>query len=254
VVETLLAGRVAIVTGAGRGIGRGIARVFATKGAKVILADLDRDLGEKSVEEINKAGGESVFVRSDVTKQADAEALARTAVQMYGKLDILCNNAGVYPNVALADMTEAQWNRVLEVNLTGTFLAVKACLPQMIEQRSGRIVLTSSVTGPRTGVPGLVHYAASKSGINGFIRCAAVELAKYGITVNGVEPGNIYSEGLHAQLGEDYIAACKKAVPLGFLGEPEDVGFAMAFLASDEARFITGQTIVVDGGQILPEN
>jgi 3-oxoacyl-[acyl-carrier protein] reductase len=179
---------------------------------------------------------------------------AQMAVARYGRLDILCANAGIFPEVTLEEMTEADWDRVLDINLKGVFLSVKACLPALQEQEGGRIVITSSITGNRTGISGLAHYAASKGGINGFIKTAAMELAPYHITVNGVEPGNILTEGMEAQLGADYIEAQEEAIPLGRMGDPQDIAHAMLFLASDEARYITGQTIIVDGGQILPES
>src|SRR5699024_7968409 len=141
-----------------------------------------------------------------------------------------------------------------DINLKGTFLAVKACLPNMIDNKYGRIVITSSITGNKTGAPGLTHYAASKGGVNGFIKSAAVELAKYNITVNGVEPGNILTEGMEDVLGDDYIKAQEATIPVGKLGEPEDIAYTTLFLASDEAKYITGQGITVDGGQTLPES
>jgi 3-oxoacyl-[acyl-carrier protein] reductase len=143
---------------------------------------------------------------------------------------------------------------MLDVNLRGVFLSVKACLPQMLAQRYGRIVVTSSTTGNRTAIIGLSHYAAAKGGINGFIRNTALELADRGITVNGVEPGNILTEGMIEVAGEEYARENEAVIPMGHLGEPEDIGHAMAFLVSDGAKFITGQTIVVDGGQILAES
>lgn len=246
--------KVAIVTGSGRGIGRAIARVFAAEGAKVLVVDLDEAGGGGTVDEIQKTGGVASSVKADISKKPDTEKMTRTAIERYGRIDILCQNAGIYPEVRIENMTEADWDRVHATNLRGTFLTVKACLPQMKIQKYGRIVITSSITGPKTGNPGLAHYAATKAGINGFIRTAAIEFAKYNITVNGVEPGNILTEGMKIQLGQDYIRAQEQSIPLGKLGEPEDVAYAMLFLASDESKYITGQTIVVDGGQILPES
>ncbi len=150
-------------------------------------------------------------------------------------------------------MTEDDWDRCHNLNLKGMLFATQAVLPAMKEQKHGRILVTSSITGPRTGMAGFAHYGATKGGVNGFLRNAAVELAPWGITVNGVEPGNILTEGL-AELGEDYLQTMTRAIPLGKLGAPEDIAYAMAFLASDEAGWITGQTLVVDGGQTLPES
>ncbi len=190
-----VAGRVALVTGASTGIGRGIARA----GARFVCASRDPEAGERAAREIRDAGGEAQFVRADVSRRADTEAAAALALA-----------------------------------------------------RHGRILVTSSIPIPRTGMPGFAHYGASKGGVNGFIRNAVVELAPAGITVNGVEPGNVLTEGL-AGLGEEYLETMTRAIPLGRLGDPEDVGAAMAFFASDEAAWITGQTLVVDSGQTRPE-
>ena len=153
----------------------------------------------------------------------------------------------------LPDIPVEEWDAVLGVNLRGCFLAVQACARPMRARKYGRIVLTSSITGPRVTSPGHGHYSASKAGINGLIRAAAIELAPDGITVNGVEPGNIVTEGLAAERSPAYIRAMERAVPLGHLGTPRDVAHAVLFLASDEAAYITGTTIIIDGGQILPE-
>lgn len=250
-----LNGKIAIVTGAGKGIGAGIARVFGAQGAVVVVVDLDEAWGRKTVDAITQAGGRASFLRADVSVEKEMNAMARHTVEKHGRIDILCNNAGIYTHMArIETMTAEEWDKIIAVNLRGTFLSVRACVPQMIRQKSGRILITSSTTGPRTGIVGLSHYAASKSGINGFIRNVALELAEHGITVNGVEPGNILTEGMLEVVGEAWVKANAAVIPMGHLGEPEDIGHAMAFLASDEAKFITGQTIVVDGGQTLPES
>jgi 3-oxoacyl-[acyl-carrier protein] reductase len=251
----ILDGKVAIVTGAGRGIGRGIARVFASEGALVLVVDLDEERGAGTVEGIEEAGGKASLFTADVSNEQDMVQMSRTAMERYGRIDILCNNAGIFTHMArIEEMTVEDWDTILNVNLTGTFLAVKACLPQMIKQKYGRILITSSTTGNRTAIMGLSHYAASKGGINGFIRNVALELAEHNITVNGVEPGNIITEGMLEVVGKEWIRVNEAAIPMGHLGEPDDIGHAMAFLASDRAKFITGQTLVVDGGQILPES
>lgn len=249
-----LEGRVAVITGAAKGIGKGIAQVFAGEGAKVVIADLDDEAGMETAEEIRHAGGEAVFLSVDVTRQVETEKMAQEAINHYGRIDILASNAGIYPHIPIAMMTEADWDRIFNVNLKGAFFAVKAVLPEMIKRNYGRIVFTSSITGPRTAVPGLSHYAATKGGINGFIRGLALELAENNITVNGVEPGNIVTPGVRAQSDDEWIEAEAASIPLHRLGTPEEVGYAELFLASDEASYITGQTIVVDGGQTLPES
>ncbi len=170
-----------------------------------------------------------------------------------GGLDVLCANAGIFPAAKLEDMTSAAWDEVMSTNLKGTFHAVRACVPYLKKSDQGRIVITSSITGPVTGFPGWTHYGASKSGQLGFMRTASIELAKYGITVNAVMPGNIITEGL-AALGPDYHNTMAASIPLKRLGTVEDIGHAAAFFASREAGYITGQTLIVDGGQVLPES
>ena len=241
------------MTGASTGIGRGIARVFAREGAKVVAASRNAETGEQMAQEIRDAGGETIFVQADVSKKADNERVAAAALEAYGRIDILIHNAGVFWEVMLDDMTEDDWDRCHNLNLKGTLFSTQAVLPAMKQQRHGRILVTSSITGPRTGMAGFAHYGATKGGVNGFIKNAAVELAPYGITVNGVEPGNILTEGL-AGLGQDYLSTMTRAIPLGKLGDPEDIAYAMAFFAGDEAGWITGQTLIVDGGQTLPES
>lgn len=246
--------KVTIVLGASRGIGLGIAQVFASKQANVIIAarhkhtliEAEKYIFQKTAQQVD------TFV-TDITDEGKIKELIEFVMNKFGRIDILAQNAGVFPSASLFEMTPQDWDLVLNTNLKGTFLSVAACIPIMRKQNYGRIVITSSITGVRTGNPGLAHYAASKGGINGFIKTAAIELAPYNITINSVEPGNIITESLGA-LGQDYIEAQERAVPLGFLGTPEDIGYAAAYLASDEARYVTGQSIVVDGGQTLPES
>ncbi|MDI3341977.1 MAG: 3-oxoacyl-ACP reductase FabG [Sphaerobacter sp.] len=245
--------RVAIVTGAAKGIGKGIARVLASEGARVVIADVDEAQARATVDELRQAGYEVDMVRTDVARLADAEQMARFTVERFGRLDILCSNAGIFPSARIEDMTEADWDRVHAINLKGTFFTIKACLPYMRQQRYGKIVVTSSITGPITGYPGWAHYGASKAGQMGLIRTLAIEVARDNITVNAVQPGNIRTEGM-AGVGEEYIRQTEQVIPLGRLGDPEDIGYAVLFLASDESRYITGQGIVVDGGQTLPES
>jgi 3-oxoacyl-[acyl-carrier protein] reductase len=226
-----LAGRVALVIGGVRGIGRGIADRLADEGASVVVADA---LSE---------GSDTLglpFVSCDISTAAGAETAVAFAVDRFGGLDILVQNAGIYPWTLIEDTSPEEWDAVLGVNLRGCFLAA-------------RMIFTSSITGPRVTSPGHGHYSASKAGINGFIRAAALEFSGYGITVNGVEPGNILTEGMQAHRSPAFIAQMEAAVPLGRLGTPADVAGAVYFLASDDAAYVTGTTIVVDGGQILPE-
>ena len=241
-----------IITGASAGIGRGIAQIFAQEGAKIVAASRNIEAGERLVQEIRDAGGDAIFVVADISRKLDNEKVATAALERFGRIDILIHNAGIFWEVMLDDMTEDDWDRCHNLNLKGTLFSTQAVLPAMKRQKHGRILVTSSITGPKTGMPGFAHYGATKGGVNGFVRNAAVELAPHGITVNAVEPGNILTEGL-ADLGENYLATMTKAIPLGKLGSPKDIAYAMAFLASDEAGWITGQTLTVDGGQTLPE-
>ncbi len=246
-------GKTVIVTGASKGIGRSIAKVFAAEGADVLVVSRTAEFGEKNVKEIIKDGGNASFFAGDVARWEDMELMAKTAVERYGKIDILCNNAGIFPSANIEEMTEQDWDLVNNVNLKGTFFAVKACLPVMKKQGNGRVVLISSITGPHTGYPGWSHYGATKAGMLGFMRTAALELAKNNITINAILPGNIRTEGLD-ELGEDYLKKMAESIPLKKLGETEDIAYAALFLSSAEAGFITGQSLIVDGGQILPES
>jgi len=247
---TSLKGKSVVVTGASKGIGKGIARVFARSGANVMVVARNARQARVAAKELGQSA--SAF-GADVTKLEDMEKMAKAAARKNGGIDVLCANAGIFPQAKIEDMSPEQWDEVLATNLKGTFLAVKACLPYLKKSDAGRIVITSSITGPITGFPGWTHYGASKSGQLGFIRTASIELAKYGITVNAVMPGNIVTEGLEG-LGADYLKTMAASIPLKRLGSVEDIGYAALFLASKEAGYITGQTIVVDGGQILPES
>lgn len=242
-----LQGKVAVITGAARGIGKGIATRFAEEGAHLVITDLDPRI-EATAREL---GAEHLI--ADVSKPDDAEAAVALAVEKHGRLDIMVQNAGVYPWQLLEDTSADDWDRVMATNLRGSFLAARAALTAMKAQRSGRILFTSSITGPHVTSPGHGHYSATKAGINGLIRAAALEWSGYGITVNGVEPGNILTEAIQEHRSPAFIKSMEDAIPLGRLGSVRDVANAFLFLASDEAAYITGTTIVVDGGQLLPE-
>jgi 3-oxoacyl-[acyl-carrier protein] reductase len=251
-VADRLKDKTAIVIGAARGIGAGIAEVFAEEGARLVIADALEAEGKATAARLSKTT-ETLPFRMDVSSPADNKALAEATLQRFGRIDILVQNAGIYPLTMIADIDPAEWDRVLAVNLKGVFLAFQACLRPMQAQRYGRCVFTSSITGPRVTAPGHGHYSASKAGIVGFIRAAALEAAPYGITVNGVEPGNIMTEGIKLHRSPEFIRTMEAAIPLGRLGTPRDVGQACAFLASDVAAFITGTTLVIDGGQTIVE-
>jgi 3-oxoacyl-[acyl-carrier protein] reductase len=245
-----VSGRSVVVTGGSKGIGKGIARCFANAGAKVVIVARHLDQAEAAAREI---GNGASACAGDVTRLEDMEAAAKTAAARNGGIDVLCANAGVFPQARIEDMTPEQWDEVVDCNLKGCFLSVKACVPWLKKSDQPRIVLTSSITGPVTGFPGWTHYGASKSGQLGFMRTACIELAKYGITVNAVMPGNIVTEGLEG-LGANYLETMAASIPLKRLGSVDDIGNAAVYFASREAGYVTGQTIIVDGGQILPES
>ncbi|MDO4776765.1 MAG: 3-oxoacyl-ACP reductase FabG [Cardiobacteriaceae bacterium] len=243
-----LSAKVALVTGGAKGIGKGIASALAQAGAKVVIADIDVRAAEATAAAL---GG--VACALDVTDNAQCAALVDKIVSEHGKLDILCSNVGVFPQAMLDTMTEADWDGIFRINVKGMFNIVRPALEYMRTQGKGRVIITSSITGPVTGFPGWSHYGATKAAQLGFMRSAALEYARHGVTINAVMPGNILTEGLQAQ-GEAYLAQMRAAIPTHTLGKPEDIGYAACFFASDEAQYITGQQIIVDGGQILPES
>jgi 3-oxoacyl-[acyl-carrier protein] reductase len=245
-----VSGRSVLVTGGSKGIGKGIARVFANAGAKVAIMARHLDQAETAAKEI---GHGAIGLAGDVTHAASLELACAEAAKLHGGLDIVCANAGIFPQAKLEDMTEELWDLVSDTNLKGTFLTIKAALPFLKKSDQGRIIITSSITGPVTGFPGWTHYGASKAGQLGFMRTACMEVAKYGITVNAVMPGNILTEGL-IDMGQAYQTSMAASVPLKRLGTVDDIGHAALYFASKEAAYVTGQTIIVDGGQILPES
>jgi len=248
-----ITGRSTIVTGASKGIGKGIAKVFAAKGARVMVAARGAEAAEASVKEIRDAGGTAEMHLCNVADWDAVQGLVEATKSAFGGVDILCANAGIFPQMKMVEMGPDDWDHVMATNLKSTFLCVKACIPAFEVAGKGRVIVTSSITGPVTGFPGWSHYGASKAGQLGFLKTAAMELARYNTTINAVMPGNIYTEGLE-DLGEDYLATMAASIPLKRLGDVADIGNAALFFASDEAAYITGQQIVVDGGQTLPES
>lgn len=242
-----LTGKIALVTGGANGIGKGIVETLAKAGAKVMIGDIDEKAGEATAAAV---AGE--FYQLDVTDKNNADAVVEEILSKHKRIDILAANTGIYPEVTIEDMTEDDWEKVQSINLKGMFFVVKPVLKAMKAQNYGRVILTSSITGDITGYPGGALYGATKVAILGFMRSAALEYAKYGVTINAVQPGMIATEGLKKQLG---VLSDKgaEAVPMKRLGEPEDIGVAVSFFASEEVRYITGQSLVIDGGQILPE-
>jgi len=245
-----LEGKVAVVTGSNRGIGKGIAVALAKEGCKVVINSYREDEeAKKTVEEIKKLGSDAVFIKANVTREIDVRDLIENAVKKYGRLDILVNNAGILVSGTVVTLTEKDWNRQMDVNLKGVFLCSKYAVQQMLKQgKGGRIINIGSIAG-LVGFPGISAYCASKGGITEMTREMALDYAKYGITVNAIDPGVIVTDMTKGMLDD---AATRKMLlentPIGRFGQPEDIGNAAAFLALDESSFITGHNLVVDGG------
>jgi len=248
-----LRGRSAIVTGGSKGIGRGISEVLANAGINVVVTGRTQADIDACVDGLAGLPGTVTGVAADVTSPEDCRRVVATAVERNGGVDIVCANAGIFPSGRLEDLTPEDIEQVLGVNFKGTVYIVQAALAALTASGHGRVVITSSITGPFTGYPGWSHYGASKAAQLGFLRTAAMELAPRKITVNAVLPGNIVTEGL-IEMGQDYMNQMAAAVPAGRLGSVADIGNAALFFATDEAAYITGQSLVVDGGQILPES
>lgn len=243
-----LAGRVALVTGASRGIGRAIALHLASAGATVV-AGARADHAGAVQGQIEEAGGAAVAITLDVTDPASIGAAARTAFDRFGRVDILVNNAGIVRDQLLMRMKTEEWDAVVATNLTAAYRSSQAVLRPMLKQRSGRIINIASVVG-QSGNPGQANYAASKAGLIGFTKSLAQEVASRGITVNVVAPGMIETD-MTAALDERAQAALRERIPMGRLGSPEEVAGVVRFLASDEASYITGQVIGVNGGMYM---
>lgn len=250
---TSLQGKSVLVTGATSGIGLGIARVFARQGAKVAITGRSQASLDKAGARLAEAGLAVNGYVADVCDPLAVRRLADAVASAQGGIDVLCSNAGIFPASPLESMTAEDWDLVMNTNARGSFLCVQACLPYLREAEYGRVILTSSITGPVTGFPGWSHYGASKAAQLGFMRTAAIELARDGITVNAVLPGNILTEGLIG-MGDDYAASMAASIPMKQLGTVEDIAYAALFFASKEAGYLTGQSLIIDGGQILPES
>lgn len=241
-----LSERVAIVTGSGQGIGREIALKLAEVSARVIVNDVNEDSAKSVAEKIKAEKGESLAITADVSQSSEVERLIEETVAAYGKVDILVNNAGITRDQLILRMSDDDWDRVINVDLKSAFLCTRAVLRYMVRQRWGRIINISSIVGI-VGNAGQANYASAKAGIIGLTRTIAREVASRGITVNAIAPGFIDTP-MTQQLSEKQREELQKRIPLGFLGTPRDVAEAVAFLASEEARYISGHVLNVDGG------
>jgi 3-oxoacyl-[acyl-carrier protein] reductase len=241
-----LEGKVAIVTGAAQGIGRGIAYELAREGASVVASDIDSSIHDV-VSDMQSKGYHVISTLTDVSDKKQVEDMIETTIKKFGKLDILVNNAGIYPFSSMENMTEEEWNRVINVNLKSVFICTQAALPELKSQK-GSIINLSSIAGSVIGYDSLMHYSASKAGIMGFTRSAALEFSKYGIRVNAIAPGAIETPTAVGSMNDEVRKATIQAIPLKKLGTPQDIGRLVVFLVSNEANYITGQLIVIDGG------
>ncbi len=241
--------KVALITGGARGIGRAIAMTFAKEGADIVVADVNLEIAQKTASEIEGLGRKALALEMDVTSYEKVEEGINKILDKMGKVDILVNNAGITKDNLLLRMSQAEWDAVINVNLKGTFNCIKAVCRPMIKQRSGRIISIASIIG-LMGNPGQANYAASKAGIIALTKTVAKELASRNINANAVAPGFIQTE-MTAGLAEDIKKKMLEAIPLAKLGEPGDVANLCLFLASDESSYITGQTIIIDGGMVM---
>lgn len=245
-----LDGKVALVTGAGRGIGRAIATLFAAEGARVVAnVESQQGEGQSLLAEIQGAGGAATIAYGDVAREADVRAMVEAALGAYGQVDILVNNAGIFPRSLMVDLTDEIWDRVMDVNLKGAFRCCRAVAPHMMARRYGRIVNLSSGAGIR-GAPRGAHYAATKAGLAGFTRSIAQELAPYGITANCISPGLTDTAQPRFGMTEEEIAERGRSSPAGRIGQPIDIARTALFLASDDAAWVNGVNLLVNGGEL----
>ncbi len=246
-----LQGKVAVVTGAAKGIGKAVAEVFAGEGAKVVLADVDREGGEAAAAAIRSAGGEARFQACDVGDKAEVEALIAAAVEAYGRLDVAVPNAGVVVAKDFLELEEEDWDRTLRVNLKGVFLTGQAAARQMVAQGGGGAIVNMSSINGVVAIPTIAPYVSSKGGVNQLTKAMALALAPHGIRVNAIGPGTIATEMGRAVLNdpEKYRNAMSRT-PLGRMGEPEEIGRVAVFLATADSSYLTGQTIYPDGGRL----
>jgi len=244
-----LAGKVAIVTGGGSGIGRATAELFAREGARVVVADYQTHVGKETVAAIEAAGGQATFVAVDVSDSAQVEQMIQVALEVYGGIDILFNNAGVLLGGTVLDTDEQAWNRLMSINLTGVYLCSRAVLPHMIERGGGAIVNVSSSTGAHDVAGNIAAYVTSKGGVTLLTKAMAVDHARDNVRVNAIAPGPTDTPMLRKVMTSQQLEAFAATFPMKRLGRPDELAHAALFLASDEASFVTGAILPVDGGQ-----
>lgn len=241
--------KVALITGGASGIGRATAELFAREGARVAVADYSKDGGEDTVKAIKEAGGDAIFTPVDVSDSAQVTHMVEVAIQTYGRIDILFNGAGILYYGTVLETDEQSWNRVLSINLTGTYLCCRAVVPHMIRQGGGSIINVASTVGAHDACANAVAYVTSKGGVTMFTRALAIDHAKQGIRVNALVPGATDTPMIRNALTPEALEALAASHPIGRLGRPEELAKAVLFLASDDASFVTGTAMYVDGGQ-----
>jgi NAD(P)-dependent dehydrogenase (short-subunit alcohol dehydrogenase family) len=243
--ETSLQGRVALVTGAGRGIGGAIADALAARGASIVVNDIDEALASARAA---KLGRSAIAAQGDASSANDVRRTVEAGIAAFGKIDILVNNAGQDRAVSILDLAEDEWDRFMAVNLKSAFLFSKAVLPGMIERKHGRIVCMSSIVAHQGAMNGGIHYATTKAGMLGFARTLARQMAKTGVTVNAIAPGVVDTDLIRTHMKPEMRERVTQAIPLGRLADPAEIGKAVAFLVSDDASYVTGATLDVNGG------
>jgi NAD(P)-dependent dehydrogenase (short-subunit alcohol dehydrogenase family) len=243
-----LENKAAIITGAGSGIGQAIALIFSEEGAKVVVADLNEERGEETVNQIKEKGGEAIFVKTDVSNSEDINKMVETCLNNFSQVDILVNNAGIHKSLPLTETSEEDWDKILKINLKGVFLGSKRVIPEMLKQGKGKIINTASIAG-LVGFEKSSAYCAAKGGVISLTKEMALEYASKKININCVAPGVIKTSMTKEMLNNSEVKEnLSKSTPYPRLGEPEDIAYAALYLASDESDFVTGETLVVDGG------